>query len=149
MTAQAIWDVPDVGEELNRKVLETLDYLEKKKSSGEILERDFCVALLTLNQVALGLYDRDLAEWVSTYLSENGRVLKPITARRVFAAPAATFVVEYETGSAELRIFRVQDGAVKLLKHLDSSDQIDGIRIAHSKYVRTVRELSDKYTEVR
>lgn len=61
--------VPSVTDELNRKVLETLEQLNVKREAQLISEIDFLTSLETINSCCLGLIDKDVSTWISQYLA--------------------------------------------------------------------------------
>lgn len=64
-------NTPTVKEELDRKVLETLDSLDKKLNANMITQFEMIQALETINSVALGLMDNDIALCISEYLADH------------------------------------------------------------------------------
>lgn len=66
----SVWDIPDHREELNRKVVETLQLIEQRHDTGFYSTQDRIIALDTINEICLGLIDSDISEVISDTLVE-------------------------------------------------------------------------------
>lgn len=137
----------DLAEELNRKVLETIQIAETRYEKGEILQRDYVTTLNTVNSAALGLYDDEVAAAVSEILATI--TISPVTHRHTFlGSNGIVYVTSYVEGSCQMLIKKVVDGAVSIVKDMNYEDEIEGQLMALSQYRKANELLESKYEKI-
>lgn len=100
-------NIPTVKEELDRKVLETLDSLDKKLKANMITQFEMIQALETINSVALGLIDNDIALCISEYLAEH----------------------RHEQRKDQIEIFKSRTGKLVILRHDAANAEVGLIKV--------------------
>jgi hypothetical protein len=146
MKAQSNLEEFDLGEELNRKILETVANAEARYMKGEILQRDFVTTLHTVNSIALGLYDNEVAAQVSLLLAENH--ITPIVHRDVFFNEKTknTYELEYEEGSCQVTTRSYGIEGIKALSCKNYDDEVEGQLMALNLYTKTKAFLVSRYS---
>jgi len=136
----------ELSEELNRKVLETIYTSENKMIRSEISKRDYALVLDTINSIALGLYDRDVAQVVTSVLSDIRT--SNVMLREVFYREdnGCTYTVEYQEGSSEVRTYRSSSEGVKLLSYKNYDDEAEGVAMAKDLFDKSVDLMTSSYT---
>lgn len=100
MTKPAIMtDVPELADELNRKTIESIEYLVDAHSIGQISDDAYQSGLRTVNRITRGLVDRDINQALDQEIDEhfkeisetvvllNFRTKKTLLVRYVFGDP--------------------------------------------------------------
>ena len=135
-------NIPSIKEELTRKILETTDVATDRLEKGEISKRDYVTTLNTINSVALGLYDNDVAVVISSLLADNADS-KPFLRREVFISFSnmTIYIAEYEEGSCKVKVVKIKNHEVRVNGSKDFSNEVTGQIKALAYFEDTVATL--------
>lgn len=64
-------EVPIVGEELERKFWESVEWLEKNKDKGVISDREYILCIITLFKCTCGLVSDQASEAIDLTIPDN------------------------------------------------------------------------------
>ena len=109
---------------------------------GEISKRDYVTTLHTINSVALGLYDNDVAKAISELVAENTES-EPVIRREVFTSRSnmAVWIVEYEEGSSKVKVTKIKDDEITNKGSKDFDDDVQGQSKALAYFQSSVNTL--------
>lgn len=117
-------DLPTIREELERKTLETYDWLMQRSSTGQFGSSEVRVALQTIFNITSGLIDREITDAAAAveFESEYNH-----THKRIYRVGHIVFVVSWTMGSSEVRVLTIKhDGTAEKVYECD--DSRDGLR---------------------
>lgn len=119
------WAVPQLKDELERKSIETLDWIVQQSLAGQMADSEVKVALQTVFSLVSGLVSNDITAAIGSVRADT---LAKTLVRKVFHRPGdpRLFVVRWEVGSSEVVVTRIDraTGAIarKPIKRGDSRE---------------------------
>lgn len=94
-------ELPKLKEELDRKVLETYQWVIEQAGSGQMTEPEVKVAMQTVFSVTAGLIDGDIQAAAETVEANK---FARTTLRRVFQSDLRSYVVSWEVGTSLVQV---------------------------------------------
>lgn len=137
--------VPDLREELDRKSMETIEFLYTGLDNGKLSLPQFSTGLDTLFMATAGLVDKEIIDFVSngSLLVANGQ--DQFVAKRVFIHPKHTIALTRRLGADEFTVDLYNGG--HLTKH-ERKEYVLAKQATDAMNTLAGRLLAAGYTEI-
>ena len=129
-------DLPTIKEELERKTLETYDWLIQRLGAGQIGSAEVKIALQTVFNVTCGLVSRDITEAAEAVEFDDS---VKVTRKRIFKAAHVVFIVSWAPGDRFVNV-----DAVKAVDVVRKQYESDDSRDALQKFAQICKAMLDK-----
>jgi hypothetical protein len=110
MNNDKLWEVPPLRDEIDRKTLETYQWLIDMSVDGQIAESEVKVGVQAIFGVTAGLVSEKVKDFASVV---EANPFAKQTQRRVFYSPIKTFVVTWTVGDDTVRVQSISSEGVK------------------------------------
>lgn len=132
--------VPQLRDELERKTVETLEWIIERASSGQMTPAETKVAIQTTFSVVSGLVGKDIMSAMETVEADP---LADTVIRRVFTKEGTPkmFVASWRVGSKTFRVTGQSLAGTREIKHKDY--EFDDPRTAQARFESICQHLRD------
>jgi len=112
--------VVDIGQELNRKVMDTMSWLTTSVANGNLTEDQFSVAVDALFMSVSGLAGEEFIDVVTK--SKELCAAESRTLRRVFYQDAVVVVMTWQVGSDSFDVWMMKGGETRSIHTIARND---------------------------
>lgn len=137
------WAVPTLKDELDRKALESYEWVIEQTSASQMSEPEAKVAMQAIFNVTCGLVSREITDAAALVeIDGNSKVVR----RRMFVGGPKSFIVSWEVGASVVNVTGVSTTGITKAQAYPCADA----RMAASRFAVICASMTSVYglTEV-